>query len=516
MSRLKNFSRNLATSYLQLGVNVVYSLVSIPLILYFLPRSEFGLWAGLAQLMGYVSLIDLGMTTAVARLLVDHKDQQEADSYGSLIKTAFLVSLVQGTIILAVIMLASPLLAWMMKIPAGYEQTFINLMRLQGLIVAFSFMMRPLAQILYAHQRSDITSLNEIVSLISQLLLLWVFLKAGQGIYSFVYASALYALVGPGVLFWNCRRLGFLPAAGRWGKASWKIFLEMFHYGKDVFLMGLGYQLTMASQTIIVTRTLGLDATAAWAVGTKMFNLIVPLMCRPFGAALPGLYEMLVRGETRRLRDRFKDMVVLTASLGVLCGVSFALCNSLFVHVWTNGKIAWPPLNDILLGSWVFLLSITGTHANFVTVTKEIGGMRYVFFMEGCCFVVLALLVGSRWGLQGIIATSLLCTTLFSFLYSLHRSRIYFHVHWRELVIDWVRPSWQLLLVFAPLAVVVWFAGSGLPPVWRLAVNGLLAALAGGGLFLRLGLPPGLILDLGNRLPRPAGRVLRFFIPCKS
>ena len=187
--------------------------------------------------------------------------------------------------------------------------------------------------------------------------------------------------------------------------------------------------------------------------------------------------------------------------------------------VWTSGKIAWSPLNDVLLGGWVFLLSITGTHANFVTVTKQIGGMRYVFFMEGCCFVVLALLVGSRWGFQGIIVTSLLCTTLFSFSYSLHRSRIYFHVHWRELVIDWVRPSWQLLLVFAPFASfhVVWFAGSGLPPVWRLAVNGLLAAVAGGGLFLRLGLPPGLILDLGNRLPRLAGAgVLRFFIPCKS
>ena len=67
--------------------------------------------------------------------------------------------------------------------------------------------------------------------------------------------------------------------------------------------MGLGYQLTMASQTIIVTRTLGLDATAAWAVGTKMFNLIVSAHVPAFGAALPGLYEMLVRGETRRLRD---------------------------------------------------------------------------------------------------------------------------------------------------------------------------------------------------------------------
>ena len=76
MSRLKNFSRNLATSYLQLGVNVVYSLVSIPLILHWLPRAEFGMWAVLVQLMTYISMVDLGINQAIARFLVDHKDRR--------------------------------------------------------------------------------------------------------------------------------------------------------------------------------------------------------------------------------------------------------------------------------------------------------------------------------------------------------------------------------------------------------------------------------------------------------
>ena len=516
MSRIKKFSRNLATSYLQLGFNAVFTLVSIPLIFHYLPKSEFGLWAVVTQLIGYVSLVDLGMTSATARLMVDHKDQRGTSDYGSLIKTAFLVSLVQGVVVFIAFLAASPLLALVMKIDAGYEQTFINLMRLQGLIVAFSFTMRPLAQILYAHQRSDLTSLNEIVSLMCQLLLLWIFLTMGLGIYSFVYAGGFYAFIGPVVLFWQCKRLDFWPHKGQRGRASRKIFKDMFAYGKDIFLMGLGMQLTMASQTIIVSRALGLDAVAAWAVGTKMFNMVIPLMCRPLGAALPGLFEMGTRGETVRLRDRFKDMVVLTASLGALLGVGFPLCNSLFIHVWIDGKLNWPPLNDVLLGAWVFLVSLTTAHINFVTVTKQIGGMRYVFFFEGCCFVLLASLVGPYWGLPGVIATSLFCTILFSGSYSFHRSRIYFHCHWWELVRDWVRPSWQLLLILAPLAALIWFIGAGLPPLWRLAVNGLFMIIVGGGLFLRLGLPPGLILDLGNRLPQPAGRLLRFFIPCKS
>src|SRR5580700_2042546 len=132
MSRLRNFSRNLATSYLQLGVNAVYSLVSIPLILHWLPKAEFGMWAVLVQLMGYVSIIDLGMTSAVARLLVDHKDERNNGNYGSLVKTAFWVSMAQGLIILVMVTLGAPLLANLMKIPPEYQHTFVNLLRIQG------------------------------------------------------------------------------------------------------------------------------------------------------------------------------------------------------------------------------------------------------------------------------------------------------------------------------------------------------------------------------------------------
>src|SRR5258708_40351624 len=100
MSRLKNFSRNLAAGYLQLAVTVIYSLVSVPLILHWLPKAEFGLWALLVQLMSYISLVDLGMNSAISRFLIDHKDHPHKGEYGSLVKTSALVSMVQGLIIL--------------------------------------------------------------------------------------------------------------------------------------------------------------------------------------------------------------------------------------------------------------------------------------------------------------------------------------------------------------------------------------------------------------------------------
>lgn len=509
MSRLKNFSRNLATSYLQLGVNVIYSLVSIPLILHWLPKAEFGLWAVLVQLMGYLALLDLGMTGAVARLLVDHKDERANGNYGSLVKTGFVVSLAQGLIILAVVLLGAPLLASLMKIPAEHRATFILLLRLQGLIAASNFAWRSLGMMLYAHQRMDVQSFNDMFNLVAQLGLLVLFLFKHWGIYSFIYANAFTALTSPVFMFWNCRRLGLLPLSGEWGSVSWKRFAELFDYGKNVFIMGLGVQLIMASQVILVSRNLGLELAAAWSVGTKIFNLFSPLMCRPYGAALPGLYEMAARNEQERLRQRFREMVVLTGSLGVFLGVGLALCNSLFVAVWTGGKITWSPWYDLSLGLWLFLSSLQTTHVNFVNVSKQFGGARFIYLLEGTCFVVTALLLAGHGGLLGILAVSNLCQILFSCQYGFRMSSRYFGCAWSEVAFAWVMPCLKFAGVLAPLAVVVWFATGTLPVLWRLIIHAATVGMLGGYLFLKLGFPRNMLLEAESRLPRPAARILQ-------
>jgi hypothetical protein len=45
MSRLKKFTHSLLSSYALMGVNIVYTLLSVPLALKSLSKAEFGLWA---------------------------------------------------------------------------------------------------------------------------------------------------------------------------------------------------------------------------------------------------------------------------------------------------------------------------------------------------------------------------------------------------------------------------------------------------------------------------------------
>src|ERR1700744_2736549 len=102
MSRVKRFAHSLASGYIMLGTNVLYTLASVPLALHYLSKSEFGLWALTTQISGYIALVDFGMSGAVSRILIDYKDRRENGDYGSVVRTGALVGITQGSLVLVV------------------------------------------------------------------------------------------------------------------------------------------------------------------------------------------------------------------------------------------------------------------------------------------------------------------------------------------------------------------------------------------------------------------------------
>jgi len=74
MSRLRRAVHGVASGYVLLAATAVYSLASVPLALHYLSKERFALWALMSSIGNYLGLIDLGMSSSVARLLIDHKD----------------------------------------------------------------------------------------------------------------------------------------------------------------------------------------------------------------------------------------------------------------------------------------------------------------------------------------------------------------------------------------------------------------------------------------------------------
>jgi O-antigen/teichoic acid export membrane protein len=508
MSRLRLAIHGVASGYVMLAATAVFSLASVPVALHYLSKEQFGLWALMFTMVGYLNLVDLGMSGSISRLLIDVKDDRDGGHYGSLIKTGWLVLLTQGLIVFAAGLIFSNSFAQLMAIPANLRPDFIQLMNLYCGVVALGFATRIFSHLLTAHQRMDLVNYAGTLAPLVNFVALWVSFYFGFGVISLVWAGLCSTLVNAAIQWIACGMWGFFPRRGGWGTTSWSQFKEIFNYGRDLFLISLGIQAIFSSQTMIITRSLGLVNATVWNVGTRTFPIICQVIWRAASSPSSAFSEMMVRGEQARLRERYRSLVILVGSLGMFAGVSLALCNSLFVTVWTSGRIFWPPLNDLLLGAWIFVLSAQTCHSCFILMTKQIRFMRFIFFIEGAVFVTLAVLTVSWGGIPALIACSVCCGTIFSGAYSAWRISRYFGCPFGEVAFRWMKHAGIVLLGFAPPALLCWWGTCRLDPLPRLVITCTLSGTLGLFVLLRFGMPPELQAEFQKRAPAKVGSLL--------
>ena len=488
---------------MQIGVNVLYTLASVPLALKYLSVAEFGLWALILQVSNFIALVDLGMGSSIARILIDHKDERNNGRYGGAIKSGFLVGLAQAMIVLV----AGLSLVWFMadwlRVPHNLAQPFFWLMAGQILLTAATFGTRMFGQVLYAWQRIDVCNYSAMIQLAVGFPVLWIGFLLGFGIFSLLAGAAAGWICGVGINALACFKLGFWPKAGEWGRASREQFRELFNYGADIFLISIGTQLIISSQTVLVARQLGVEAAALWSVMTKVFTLVSQIVWKIIGSAMPAFAEMQVRRERERLWNRYRAMFIATSVFAGVCAVLFVACNGPFVTLWTQGKFSWPVMNNVLLAIWLVIMTQQCGHSSLIMCLKEIRSLKYVYLLEGIVFISMALAILPSTGITGMLICSVAATTLFTGLSSVWRVAKLSKVGWKPLLWDWQLPLFRLLAILIPsLLAMVWLLRD--QSVWlQLFVPGTLLTFIGVWVSLRYALPFDLVTELVGKLPRP-------------
>jgi len=432
--RSRKFLCGLGSGYILIATNTVYTLVSIPLALHFLGTKEFGLWALVTQLASYMNLMDMGMQSSTARIFINYKDSKLDGRYGSLVKTSFLIFLAQGLLVLLAGLPLIPFVGHFLGFSFDELNNFEVLLGFQVLILAVGFATRTFGSLLYAHQQYSWSNLGGACGLLLSLFVLWQALASNWGVFSLLFASASSALLCTSVQIIGCVFLDLLPRKNSRGRICWRQARELLSFAKDTFLMSLGWQLISATPTVLISKLLGLEAVAAWAVGTKLLTLCQQVIWKVYDFSLGAFSEMYFRAEYHRLRVRFFEITSLTTLLSVFFGAILILFNSSFVHLWTSGKIFWPSSYDILLGLLLVSYSVNRCHGGFVSVTMKIGFARYIYFLDGALFCIINALLIPLYGFGTCIYSALILDLFLPGIYGFWRSKQFFGTSTYEVV----------------------------------------------------------------------------------
>jgi O-antigen/teichoic acid export membrane protein len=471
VDRLNQFSRGVSLSWLATLATVVYSLLSVPIALRYLTVEEFGLFVLLLQVAGYFTLVEIGMSAATARILVDYKDEPNNGQYGSVILTGFCVFATQALIVLAIGILVAPWVVLIIGVPVAFAEVATLLLRGLAITSAFTMAFRIFGSVLYANKRLDLIHAFIGGNIVWGLAVLTAILACGGGLAGLVWLFFAQAIVANFLPLFACHKLGLVPRNGCWGQPSLQKFRELFGFGKDVFLVNVGNQVLEASQLIIVTRTMGLSAAAIWSVSTKLFALVYQLITKIEGTAIVFFAEMMVRGEKEILAVRFRQIYQLTAGIAVVALAIAVAINEPFVSAWAEPSLAWSFYLSSLLAIFVFLNTLTRCSGDFIIHTKKIAAFRYVYFLEATAFIVIALWLSTRFGFYGVLGASLFCLILFRGSYTTWRIARYFA---QPMIVFWWmwirRPLLAGLLLIPFVATAKFVAGFGNGPWLQLAI----------------------------------------------
>jgi hypothetical protein len=501
MSRIKNYASALASGYLAIGANVAYTLASIPLALRYLEGSELALWGLTLQIAGYVALIDLGMG-GVSRILIDYKDNKNDRSYGSVLLTSGLVSVVQGLLVFLAGGILALVLGPLVRIPVERLAEFRWLVLGQCGLLAANFLSRILTYLLMAHQRQDVLNYAQVASLAVSFAALWFCFESGWDVYSTLWAQLCGWVIATVIALICCLQFHLLPARGNWGTPSLAKFAEIFAFGRDIFLFVLGIQLIHSSQVILITRELGLNAALVWVVCTRPFTLASQSVYRIFETSCPALAEMIVRNERGHLLHRFRSLVVLSSSVAVLAGTLFAVGNQPFVRVWADSKATWSIANDIALAVWLVVSACSRCHVGLVGQTKDLKFLRYLYFFEGLWFVTWSLLLLKPFGIVAMITAGISGTLLFSFPYGIWRTVRYFNLSWSSVVWYWSWPTLRFGVLMSLVAFLVWWLTQTLGDYEKLIMCWILVAAVGIPAFFYAGIDANLRQEIQLRIAR--------------
>ena len=427
MSRKRRFIFALGSGYIALAVNILHTVSSIPLALHFLTKEEFGLWSVVLQITGYLLLLDLGVGQSVARLLVDTKDDINGGIYGSILKTASIVFAIRAFIILSCGMFFSHPIAYLMGIPPDFRPAFEALIRWQCLAVSVISCTSPLVSLpLWSHQRSDLVNFAAVALFAADLLFLWIGFRIGLRMFSLPLADAAGGLANVTLMALATKRLKLLPSRGHWGKITWERSWDVFRFSRDIFVSKLADQLIFASQIILVSRFIGLDAAAVWSVCMKSYGMARLMIYRLYDFSGAGFCEMIVRGEIDWFRSRLASIVALSAVGAGFCAVLGAFWNRDFVSIWTGGKVSWGMWSDIMASAYLFSCVVTRCYTGLPAMVKQIGNYKYISLLEGALVIGGGIILAPRLHFSGVLLASLVANLLCSGAYGAFRVSRYF------------------------------------------------------------------------------------------
>jgi O-antigen/teichoic acid export membrane protein len=372
-----------------------------PFIVHALGLQQFGLWAVIGSLAGYLGLLDFGLGGAFVKFITEYVEQNRRDRARQVISFGMLFYAGFGLLLAVPVWIFSPSIVHLFKMPASELGAAVVLFHwLFALLIANMVLGLPGTAVV-AMQRMDLASRNNFTGYLAYAVTTVLFVRLGWGIWGVVGAQAVQTVVSSALQYVTARKL-FGPIWHNPARFERAILGRMFSFGAWTQLNSLLTIVSLDVGRFISAGIVSVLSVSYYELGSKIGFFSRSMPAYLLDAIMPAAAAADARGDEAGLERMYRrgtlyNMFATLAIGGCLIGVADPL-----MRVWMGQHYPYVPAIILWLTIGYVAAGLTGVGA---TILRAQGTPRYETYLTGVSAAVNLLstvLLAPRLGIVGV------------------------------------------------------------------------------------------------------------------
>ncbi|MGQ9729341.1 MAG: oligosaccharide flippase family protein [Candidatus Fervidibacter sp.] len=422
----RRVARNMVSRSARHFVSALVGFVLIPMFTKYLGADQYGVWVLAQSVVGYLNLMEFGLTTTLTRHLAAAKATGDYDQANRILGQLATLMWFVGALITLGAIGGSLLLPHLFKLDPMQAALFQWAFSLIGIQAALGVVTNIWEGAMSAVEDYHILNGLYIFAALARFAYSIALLKLGYGLLALL--SAQFVVIGIVWLLdhlymkWRYPQLSFRP---RW--YGWREAKPLAKFSTAVFVSHISGLLANDTDKVIAGAMLGPTAVAIYQVGYKLYDLARTIFASSIGVLMPTAAGLAARNEQERLRRMLCQVSsVMVGILGAIY-IPFIFYGKSFILLWVGPKFSE---SAAVLG-WLSAAILVSAHNQVLGPVLWGTGDYQVLLRSSLLYAIanaaLSIVLCLQWGVVGIAAATAITAVpvqLFFLGYAMHKFQV--------------------------------------------------------------------------------------------
>lgn len=407
MNKVKTLKLNIVTSILPWVFLAIIGFIKIRFFINIYGSELNGFIQLIAQIYGYISLVEMGFGAAVTyklyKPLAENDQKQVAKLYNGCRK--IYIKVAKQMLVIGVII--GLILPFVVK----FKSLDIYMMIAVFMLFAIDYLLKyifdlPSRILLYADQKrykaNIVVNISSIVIKAIELLL--------------IYTALNYMIVLPITILLNFLSYlllyKFTQKEYKWLKDYNEYDITTKEMSKDVMAHKVSRIVFYGTDSIIISITSGLGLAAASIYGS--YNYIISVVRNILDLFLTSPLEMLGNKfikEEQNIENNYKiyrEFVKTTYFIGIIIAALFFISTSYLIGLWINKTYILNNITMLLFSAYIWYECVSRTNLTMIEANGKYKETKMIEILAALLNIILSLIFVKFWGIMGVVLATLI------------------------------------------------------------------------------------------------------------